>query len=84
MLETNLQTHTQVVDESTAALADPEPDAFADAMVRVLTREEERERLGKQAAALAEKKYSWPAFKRQVDKIFDHLEHNLADSRYSG
>lgn len=84
VVATNLQTHTQVMDKSTAGLAAPEPDAFADAMVRLLTSEEERERLGKQAAALVQEKYSWPAFKRQVDRIFNHLEHNLADGRRSG
>ena len=68
------------MDDSTAALAAPEAQAFADAMVRVLGNEEERESLGKQATALVEEKYSWPAFKRQVDRIFDHLEHDLADN----
>ena len=84
VVATNLQTHTQVMDDSTAALAAPEAQAFADAMVRVLGNEEERERLGKQAATLAEEKYSWPAFKRQVDRIFDELEQDLADSSLSG
>lgn len=84
VVATNLQTHTQVMDDSIAALAAPEAQAFADAMVRVLGSEEERERLGKQAAALAEEKYSWSAFKRQVDSIFDDLERDLTDSSLSG
>ncbi len=84
VVATNLQTHTQVMDDSTAVLAAPEAQAFADAMLRVLGNEEERKRLGEQAAALAEKKYSWPAFKRQVDSIFDDLERDLTDSSLSG
>lgn len=81
IVATNLQTHTQVLDHSTAALAAPEAGAFADAMVRVLTSEEERKRLGKQAASVAEIKYSWPAFKRQVERIFDEIEHDLVNRR---
>lgn len=84
VVATNLQTHTQVMDDSVAVLADPEPAAFADAMVRVLTDEDERQRLGQSAAALVKEKYSWPAFKQQVGRIFDHIEHNFIASRYSG
>jgi glycosyltransferase involved in cell wall biosynthesis len=78
VVATNLPTHTQVMDDSTAALAAPNPEAFAEAMIRLATDDEKRERLGKQAAALAEEKYSWPAFKRQVNRIFGDLENYIA------
>ena len=84
VVATNLPTHTQIVDESAVALAVPEPEAFADAMVRLLGDEQERERLGKMAAALAQEKYSWPAFSRQANTIFDHLERDVANLRRSG
>jgi glycosyltransferase involved in cell wall biosynthesis len=78
VVATNLPTHTQVMDDSTAALAAPDPEAFAHEVIRLATDKEERERLGKNAAALAEEKYSWPAFKQQVNQIFDDLEKNIA------
>lgn len=81
VVATNLPTHTQIMDDTAAALAEPDPEAFASAMVRVLGNDEEREKLGNMAAALTEEKYSWPAFKRQVNLIFDDLERDITESR---
>ena len=78
VVATNLTTHTQVMDHHSAALADVEPAAFASALVTVLADENERDRLGQNAVALVEEKFSWPAFRRQVDIIFDTVENGLA------
>ncbi len=78
VVATELQTHTQVMDETAAALAAPEPGAFGEALIRVLSSDEERTRLGRRAALLAQERYSWPAFRRQVDTIFDFLEGELS------
>lgn len=83
VVATNLQTHTQVMDDTTSALAAPEPSAFAEALMRVLASKDERDRLGNQAAAVAQEKYSWTAFRGQVDRIFDFLEREIANDRDS-
>jgi len=78
VVATNLPTHTQVMDESVAALAAPEAGEYGAALIRVLSDEQERERIGRRAAMLAHEKYSWPAFKRQVELIFDEIEQDIA------
>jgi len=78
VVATNLPTHTQVMDESVAALAAPEAGEFGAALIKVLSDDQERERLGRQAAILADQKYSWPAFKKQVELIFDEIEQDIA------
>jgi len=77
VVATNLPTHTQVMDESVAALAAPEAGEYGAALIRVLSDDRERERLGRQAAILAEQKYSWAAFKKRVELIFDEIERDI-------
>lgn len=81
VVATDLATHTQVMDSRSAALASADPQAYADALSRVLADEDERNELGKNAVELVEEKYSWPAFKKQVNRIFGDLEKELAERR---
>lgn len=58
IVATNLRTHTQVLDDSVAVLADPTPESFAHAIATLLGDPAARERLAAAAKHLAETRYS--------------------------
>ena len=62
---TNLWTHTQVLDERVAVLADPEPEAMGRAIAFALASDEARDR-ARAAADLAAREYVYP---RYLEKI---------------
>ena len=62
IVATRLRTHTQVLSDDTAFLADPTPDAFAAAILEALTRPDRAAETGARARALADTKYSDEAF----------------------
>ena len=62
IVATRLRTHTQVLSDDTAFLADPTPDAFAAAIVDALTHPDRAAEVGARARALADAKYSDEAF----------------------
>jgi glycosyltransferase involved in cell wall biosynthesis len=62
IVATRLRTHTQVLSDDTAFLADPTPDAFAKAILEVLTWPDRAAETGARARALADTKYSDEAF----------------------
>ncbi|RMD85664.1 MAG: glycosyltransferase, partial [Candidatus Dadabacteria bacterium] len=59
IVATNLPTHTQVMDNSVAVLADPNPAAFAAALRELILDERKRKELGSNARRLAEKRYTF-------------------------
>jgi len=66
ILATNLATHTQVLDASTAFLTPPEPKAFAEGM-RALARDPAlRSRLGSSARDRVETQFSMDSFRRRL------------------
>jgi glycosyltransferase involved in cell wall biosynthesis len=62
IVATRLRTHTQVLSEDTAFLADANPEAFASAILRVVGNPVEAQAVGDRARALAESKYSDNAY----------------------
>jgi glycosyltransferase involved in cell wall biosynthesis len=62
IIATRLRTHTQVLDDTTAFLADPNPDAFATAIVEALADPERAALVASRARRLADSKYSEDAF----------------------
>jgi glycosyltransferase involved in cell wall biosynthesis len=62
IVATRLLTHTQVLSDGTAILTDPAPAAFGEGIVAALQDKERASRLGAQAQALAETKYSYDAY----------------------
>ncbi|MDO9542841.1 MAG: glycosyltransferase [Kiritimatiellia bacterium] len=78
ILATDLPTHTQVLDRSTALLAAPNPDKFSAAMVKLLQHPELGRQLAERAAGLAETKYSFRAYTETAGKIYDWIEADLA------
>ena len=62
IVATRLRTHTQVLSDETAFLAEPQPAAFSAAILRALQDPVEAQAIGERARALAETKYSEAAY----------------------
>lgn len=62
IVATRLRTHTQVLSDDTALLADPEPAAFAAAIATAIEDRVKAEEVGARARALAAAKYSDEAY----------------------
>ena len=73
VLATRLMTHTQVLNDENAVLADPVPEDFANALYGLLMDEGKRESIGRRAALDAEEKYSFPVYKRKLAAIYDAI-----------
>jgi len=73
IVATNLLTHTQVLDNQVAVLADPESQSFADGIIQVLSNRQFAETLGRNARNLADSKYSYDAFLAKTEKIYNYL-----------
>ncbi len=70
VLATNLPTHTQVLTNDIACLADPEVEAFAVAMLNLAEDPALRERLGDAGHTFARANHSYPSFARTVREIY--------------
>jgi glycosyltransferase involved in cell wall biosynthesis len=62
IVATRLRTHTQVLSDETAFLADPTPDGFAGAILAALADPDNAGRVGQRALDLADLKYTDAAF----------------------
>ena len=74
ILATRLPTHTQVLSDETALLADPHPEAFAQAIARLADEPPLRAALGAKARETARRKHSWPAFRRTLGEAYARIE----------
>ncbi len=73
VLATRLETHTQVLDDETACLVEPHPEALGRGLVRLLEDAELRRRLGLRAKRRAQQRYSPAAFERKVVDFYQAL-----------
>jgi glycosyltransferase involved in cell wall biosynthesis len=71
IVATRLLTHTQVLDDETAALIEPTPEEFARAVLELASDAERRKRLGAAARRLSEESYS---YERYVERTRQALE----------
>jgi glycosyltransferase involved in cell wall biosynthesis len=62
IVATRLLTHTQVLNDEVAFLADPTPAAFGDAVLAALADPDRARQVGRQARQLADTKYSYDAY----------------------
>lgn len=70
VVATDLPTHTQVLSPDVALLAKPDPEAFAQALQRVLTDAELAARLGREARALALARFSDEVYNARVAEAY--------------
>jgi glycosyltransferase involved in cell wall biosynthesis len=74
IVATNLTAHTIVLNEDTAVLVDPEKEAFAEGLLRLIWNEDLRRQLGVRAQRLAEEKYSPAVYLSKLVKIYSKLQ----------
>jgi glycosyltransferase involved in cell wall biosynthesis len=79
VLATRLRTHTQVLDDRTAYLVEPDPEALGDGLVELLSDPALRERLASQAKAYVQREFTPEAAHRKLGSFYTMME-----SRASG
>ena len=71
IVATDMATHTQVLDSSSAVLVAPTPDAIASGILDVLSDKTRADQLGATAARCVEERYSLSHFKRRVLEAYE-------------
>ena len=74
IVATNHLTHTQVLHAEIAALTDCTAASFAQGLLRVLENEPYRQKIARNAQALAEREYSYEAYLRKTQETYEYLE----------
>ena len=77
---TRLPTHTQVLNDDNAMLADANPDSFSDALLCMLGDQERRLRLGRAAHEYAKQSHSRDSFKQAVEELYAGVSNFLGVS----
>ena len=73
IIATNLLTHTQVLNEEVAILAEPYPQSFAQGMVSLITNQDLGNKIGTAGKKMVEQKFSYPAFREKVHSLYDWI-----------
>jgi glycosyltransferase involved in cell wall biosynthesis len=81
VLATRLRTHTQVLDDRTAYLVDPEPAALGDGLVELLSDPVLRERLASQAKAYVQQEFTPEAAHRKLRSFYTMMESKAGGAR---
>ena len=76
VLATRLPTHTQVMNDGIAMLAEPEKEDFARAILKMLADDELRQRLARDARDHIQAEHSFSAFRVRVHELYSWLEKN--------
>ncbi len=78
VLATRLRTHTQVLDDQTAYLVDPDPEALGTGLATLLSDGPLRERLGSRARAYVQEEFTPEAAHRKLASFYDAMEAKVA------
>jgi glycosyltransferase involved in cell wall biosynthesis len=73
VLATDLPTHTQVLNQENAMLAEARPEDFAQKMVSLISDPQLRLKLGMAGKMLIQEKHSYNAYRQKVNKLYDWL-----------
>lgn len=77
IVATNINAHTQVLTPDTAVLVDPNKDAFAEGILKLLADPQLAECLGENAHRLAQEKFNYKNYMMKVNKIYKILENGV-------
>jgi glycosyltransferase involved in cell wall biosynthesis len=77
ILATDMFTHTQVLDHESALLTQPDQEAMAKGLEKLLNDDRLINRLAKRALEIVNEKYSFPAYTQKVKKIYLWVENQL-------
>ena len=78
LLATNLTTHTQVLNERIACIAEPRAAAFAAGMVQLIANPLLRQKLGVAAQQYIAREHTYEAFSQKLTGLYDWLQQDLA------
>lgn len=81
VLATDLPTHTQLLDSRVALLAEPSPEKFSKAMLRLMEDETLRRKLGMAGKKLIEEKFSYATFCQRLNDLFDWLQTEIEQEK---
>ncbi len=81
ILATDLPTHTQVLDSTVALLKQPAPAEFQNGLCTLLQDRALRERLGAAARKLAEERFTFEVFHRDLNALYDRIGRRLGHPR---
>lgn len=84
VLATRLPTHTQVLTDDIARLADPEPEAMGRALAELLRDAVLRERLARAARDFAQRELTREAFEAKLLRFYDSVEERIREERPDG
>ena len=73
IVATNLPTHTQVLNEQVAILAEPQPESFAKGLVRLINDDALAKKIGLAGKQLVEQEFSYGAFREKVNELYGWL-----------
>ncbi len=78
IVATRLLTHTQVLDDESAVLTEPTPEAFGAAIVALASDPGRRQKLGSSARRLSEERYSYPRYLERTREVLDFVSSRIA------
>jgi glycosyltransferase involved in cell wall biosynthesis len=78
VLATRLRTHTQILDDRTAYLVAPEPEALGNGLADLLSDPLLRERLARQAKAYVQQEFTPEAAERKLGSFYSMMESKAA------
>ena len=73
VLATNIESHTQVIDNTCSKLVNPDPESFAKGFKELIENENLRKKIGEAGRLLAKKNYSLESYKLKLKNIYDQL-----------
>ena len=79
IVATRLLTHTQVLDDDSAELAEPTPDSFAKAIEALLHDPERASKLGRAAQRKGHEDYSYERYMERTQELLDFVEPQVAN-----
>jgi glycosyltransferase involved in cell wall biosynthesis len=74
VLATRLRTHTQVLDDHTAYLVEPDPESLGDGLVELLSNPVLREHLASHAKAYVQREFTPDAARRKLGSFYTMME----------
>jgi glycosyltransferase involved in cell wall biosynthesis len=80
VLATRLRTHTQVLDDRTAYLVSPEPEALGDGLADLLSNPMLRQRLARQAKAYVQREFTLEAAHRKLGSFYSMMESKASEA----
>lgn len=80
LLATRMETHTQVLDESTAMLVEPEDTSMAAGIMQLVRDEELRKELAANAKQKVKEEYNRDAFNLKLNSFYKRVEQNITPS----